>query len=77
MKVVLISCVKKKLPGRARVQDLYVSTLFRSNLEFARSLKPDAIYILKTKIAAFFARILAGRCSTGPRILFWRNGNWI
>lgn len=48
-KIVLISCVKKKLPYRAKAQDLYVSTLFRSNLEYARSLKPDAIYILSAK----------------------------
>jgi hypothetical protein len=49
MKIVLISCVKKKLSYRARAQDLYISPLFRFNLEYARSLKPDAIYILSAK----------------------------
>lgn len=49
MKVVLISCVKKKLSYSAKAQDLYISPLFRFNLEFARSLKPDAIFILSAK----------------------------
>lgn len=48
-KIVLISCVKKKLPYRAKAKDLYTSTLFRSNLEYARQLGPDAIYILSAK----------------------------
>jgi hypothetical protein len=49
MEIVLISCVKKKLPCRAKAQDLYISPLFRFNLQYARSLKPDAIYILSAK----------------------------
>lgn len=49
MKIVLISCVKKKLPHRAKAKDLYTSTLFRFNLEYAHSLNPDAIYILSAK----------------------------
>jgi hypothetical protein len=49
MKIVLISCVKKKLPYRAKAQVFYISTLFLFNLEYARSLKPDAIYILSAK----------------------------
>jgi len=49
MKIVLISCVKKKLSYRARAEDLYISSLFRFNLAYARSLKPDAIYILSAK----------------------------
>jgi hypothetical protein len=49
MEIILISCVKKKLPHRAKAQDLYISTLFRLNLDYARSLKPDAIYILSAK----------------------------
>jgi hypothetical protein len=48
-KIVLISCVKSKLPYRAKVRDLYTSTLFRSNLRYAQSLNPDAIYILSAK----------------------------
>jgi len=49
MKIVLIACVKMKLSYRAKAQDLYISTFFRYNLEYARSLKPDAIYILSAK----------------------------
>jgi hypothetical protein len=49
MKIVLVSCVKKKLPYRAKAKDLYISPLFRFNLEYARSFNPDAIYILSAK----------------------------
>src|SRR5437867_190887 len=48
-KIILISCVSKKLSHRAKSQDIYVSPLFQLNLEFARKLKPDAIYILSAK----------------------------
>ena len=48
-KIVLISCVSKKLPHPASAQDLYVSPLFRLNLQYARKLQPDAIYILSAK----------------------------
>lgn len=48
-KILLISCVKSKLDHPARAEDLYISTLFRSNLAYARSLKPDAIFILSAK----------------------------
>ena len=48
-KIILISCVKSKLSHRAMAQNLYTSTLFRSNLSYARKLKPDAIYILSAK----------------------------
>ncbi len=44
--VVLLSCVKSKLPTKARAEDLYNSTLFRKSLAYARSLKPDNIFIL-------------------------------
>jgi hypothetical protein len=47
--IVLISCVKKKLPYRAKAKDLYVSTLFRLSFRFAPTLNPDAIYILSAK----------------------------
>lgn len=47
--IVLISCVKSKLDHPARAEDLYISTLFRSNLAYARSLKPKAIFILSAK----------------------------
>ncbi len=44
--VVLISCVSRKLPHRAKAGDLYVSDLFKKNLAYARSLSPSAVYIL-------------------------------
>ena len=48
-KIVLISCVSKKLTHSACAQYLYVSPLFRLNLQYARKLQPDAIYILSAK----------------------------
>ena len=48
-RVVLISCVSKKLPHEARAEDLYISPLFKFNLRYAKQLKPDAIYILSAK----------------------------
>ena len=49
VKIVLLSCVSKKLPGRAKAQDLYISPLFCYGLRYARSLKPDKIFILSAK----------------------------
>ena len=48
-KIVLISCVSRKLPHRAKAKELYVSMLFRLNLKYANSLCPDEIYILSAK----------------------------
>ena len=48
-KVVLISCVSKKLSHQAKAKDLYISPLFKKNLEYAHRLKPDKIYILSAK----------------------------
>lgn len=48
-KIVLISCVKSKLKYPAKAKDIYTSTLFQSNLQYAYQLKPDAIYILSAK----------------------------
>jgi len=48
-KIVLISCVSKKLNHRAKAQDLYISPLFKKNLQYAKSLCPDEIYILSAK----------------------------
>jgi hypothetical protein len=39
--------MKQKSPAKAR--DLYTSPLFRLNLAYAESLKPDAMYILSAK----------------------------
>ena len=48
-KIVLISCVSKKLQHKAKARELYTSTLFTFNLAYARSLRPDAIFILSAK----------------------------
>ncbi len=46
---ILISCASKKLPHKAQAKDLYISPLFRLNLAFAYSLKPNKIFILSAK----------------------------
>ncbi len=48
-KIVLISCVSKKLPYLAKAQDLYISPLFKMNLRFAKQLSPNKIFILSAK----------------------------
>ena len=48
-KIVLISCVSKKLSYKAKAKDIYISPLFKMNLEFAKSLNPDKIFILSAK----------------------------
>ena len=48
-KIVLISCVSKKLHHKSKAQDLYVSPLFQKNLKYANSLNPDKIFILSAK----------------------------
>lgn len=48
-KIVLISCVSKKLKNKAKAENLYTSPLFKSNLKYARSLNPDKIFILSAK----------------------------
>ena len=49
MKIVLISCVKEKRPYKSKAKNLYISTLFRLNLRYAKSLNPDKIFILSAK----------------------------
>ena len=48
-KIVLISCVAKKLNYKAKAKDLYISTLFKKSLAYAYLLKPDKIFILSAK----------------------------
>jgi len=48
-RVVLISCVSRKLNHRAKARDIYVSDLFRKSLAYAQRLQPDAVYILSAK----------------------------
>jgi cytoplasmic iron level regulating protein YaaA (DUF328/UPF0246 family) len=48
-KIILISCVSKKLENTAKAKDLYTSPLFKRNLQYAESLNPDMIFILSAK----------------------------
>lgn len=47
--IILISCVSKKLSYKAQARDLYVSPLFRLNLQYAQKLAPSKILILSAK----------------------------
>lgn len=46
---VLIACASRKLDHAAPAASIYASQLFKLNLAYARSLEPDAIYILSAK----------------------------
>ncbi|HEY8158437.1 MAG TPA: hypothetical protein VIF10_06995 [Methylobacter sp.] len=48
-RIALISCVKTKLPYRAKARDLYISPLFKLNLKYAKKLAPDEIFILSAE----------------------------
>lgn len=48
-RIVLISCVSKKLPRRSKARDLYISALFKLSLQYAEKLAPDGIFILSAK----------------------------
>lgn len=48
-RIVLISCVSQKLPHRAKAKDLYISTLFKLSLRYAKKLNSDGVYILSAK----------------------------
>ena len=48
-KIVLISCVSQKRTQWSKAKDLYISTLFKKNLAYARRLNSDAIYIQSAK----------------------------
>ena len=48
-KIILISCVSKKLNCKSKAQDLYISPLFKKSLIYAKSLNPDKIFILSAK----------------------------
>lgn len=47
--IILISCGKSKLASSSKASDLYSGLLFRRSLEYAKMLKPEAIYILSAK----------------------------
>jgi len=44
-----MSCVKKKLNERAMAKDLYISSFFKKQLQYAKHLKPEKIFILSAK----------------------------
>jgi hypothetical protein len=48
-KIILISCASKKLTYKSKAEDLYISTLFRFSLTYAKKLKPNNIFILSAK----------------------------
>lgn len=48
-KIVLISCVSKKLDRKAKAKNLYLSPLFKYALSYANTLNPDKIFILSAK----------------------------
>ena len=48
-KIILISCVSKKLPHKSKARDLYISALFKKNLQFAQKLNPDQTFVLSAK----------------------------
>lgn len=48
-KIILISCVSKKRSLKSKARDLYISPLFKKNLQYAQKLKPDQIFILSAK----------------------------
>lgn len=45
-RIVLIACTARKLPYRAKAEEIYTSPLFRHSLAYARTLNPDQIFIL-------------------------------
>lgn len=47
--IVLIACASQKLEHKAFVRNLYISTLFRYNLRYAKQLQPDDIAVLSAK----------------------------
>jgi len=48
-RIVLISCVSKKLNRRAKAKNIYISQLFKKSMAYAQLLQPDEIYILSSK----------------------------
>lgn len=48
-KIILIACCSKKSKEKARAIDLYQSDLFKKSIAYAKSVNPDAIYILSAK----------------------------
>lgn len=47
--IVFLSCVKSKAAQKCEAQNMYTSDLFQKSLAYAKSLKPQKIYILSAK----------------------------
>lgn len=47
--IILISCCKRKLNHKASAEQLYQSTGFKKQLAYAKSIKPDAIFVISAK----------------------------
>ncbi|MDQ7030699.1 MAG: hypothetical protein Q9O62_13430 [Ardenticatenia bacterium] len=47
--IVLVACVSKKLPHKAKARELYISPLFRMNLKYAQRFSPQKVFILPAK----------------------------
>lgn len=47
--IIFLSCVKSKAATKCEAQKMYTSDLFKKSLEYAKSLKPNKIYILSAK----------------------------
>lgn len=47
--IILVACASQKGVRHAKAADLYQSSLFRKSIAYARSLRPDAIFILSAK----------------------------
>ena len=45
-RVVLLSCVSEKRSERTTAAQMYASTFFKYNLQYAQKLLPDTIFIL-------------------------------
>ena len=47
--IIFISCVKLKQNKKCKAEDLYISSLFKKSLAYAKKLKPNKIFILSAK----------------------------
>ena len=48
-RIAIITCVNKKLGHKAKAKELYISPLFKYSLAYAKTFKPDKIFILSAK----------------------------
>lgn len=48
-RIVLISCVSRKLDHAAKARELYTSTWFKLAMAYAQTLKPDRVFVLSAR----------------------------